>query len=160
MLRGSGSVLIILNVRARERAVEGKRGPVGEAAVEVVRETGIHNTPISRSAAALSGVHTAADAPGPGCILGRNYGGSLARSFPLSSLPPPLPSLSPLVRVHTACALRAVLLRLGLVRTCHTTCARQTQRGSYMARGPIFHATRGRADAFCTREPRENERAA
>lgn len=44
---------------ASERVEEGTR-----LVLEVARETGIHDTPISRSAAALSGVHTAADAPG------------------------------------------------------------------------------------------------
>lgn len=68
----------------------------GCAAEEVVRETGIHNTPISRSAATLSGVQDRRqDAPRPGCILGRNYGVSflLIRSWaslsviPLSYIP-------------------------------------------------------------------------
>lgn len=70
----------------RERGEEG-----GKLVLEAVRrrlyvrETGIHNTPISRSAATLSGVHIAADAPRPGCILGRNYGGSLASPAPGAS---------------------------------------------------------------------------
>lgn len=76
----------------RERAEEGTR-----LVLEVARETGIHDTPISRSAVALSGVHTAAaDAPGPRLHIGaRNYGGSLARSLArfLASSPSPLPCL-------------------------------------------------------------------
>ncbi|CAL1680275.1 unnamed protein product [Lasius platythorax] len=131
----------------RERGEEKERGWwLGGCAAEVVRETGIHNTPISlsRSAATLSGVHIAADAPRPGCILGRNYGVSLARPLP----GPPSQFPLPYIPVHSDGS-----PRLGLVRTCHTaTCIRQTQRGSYMAKALlIFHATRGRADAFCTR---------
>lgn len=147
MLRGSGSVLIILNVRARTRRGRNEAG-LGGCAPEVVRETGIHNTPISRSAATLSGVHIAADAPRPGCILGRNYGVSLARL--LLGLPLGSPYLT--FRYILRCS-----PRLGLVRTCHAaTCSRQTQWGSYMAKALlIFHATRGRADAFCTRAARK-----
>lgn len=128
----------------RERAEEGTR-----LVLEIARETGIHDTPISRSAAALSGVHTAADASGPlVAYWARNYGGSLARS---RALPPRLP---------LPCSACTPFFRLGLVRTCHAaTCARQTQRGSYMARALlIFHATRDRADAFCTRAARKRAR--
>jgi len=46
----------------RERGEEGAKLV---CAAEVVRETGIHNTPISRSAATLSGVHIADANPGP-----------------------------------------------------------------------------------------------
>jgi len=124
VLRGSGSVLIILNVfmYVRERVEEGTR-----LVLEVARETGIHDTPISRSAAALSGVHIAADALGLRLHIGPIITEALVRSFPL---------------LCSACTL---FLRLGLVRTCHAaTCARQTQRRSYMANALILHAARKR----------------
>jgi len=124
-----------------EQAEEGTR-----LVLEVARETGIHDTPISRSAAALSGVHTAADASEPRLHIGLVITEARSWTIPLDSL-----CLAPLC---------TPFLRLGLVRTCHAaTCARQTQRGSYMAKAPlILHATRGRADAFCTRAARKRTR--
>lgn len=131
MLRGSGSVLIILNVRAR---TGGGRNEFGLGSCTQNWYPWYAYLAISRGFKRLAyrrrctRLHI-----GPVITDARSWA-----LHPRSPLP---------------CSACTPLLRLGLVRACHTaTCAHQTQRGSYMAKvSLILHATRGRADAFCTR---------
>lgn len=139
MLRGSGSVLIILNVRARTGGGRNESG-LGSCTrnwypwyAYLAISCGFKRRAYHRRCTRL---HI-----GPVITDARSWGPSPSVPFAL-------------LRLHSAS------LRLGLVRACHAaTCARQTQRGSYMAKVPlILHATRGRADAFCTRAARKRAR--